>query len=180
MNGAKRLTAYYFDSCVYLAYLRNEETHYGKARIAAIQNAWDQSERGGAIVVTSAITMVEVLNHKLNAKTEKKFMQAIQSGIHQCEDVTPTIAIRARQYRDFYKLHPVKFPNGSDHRSDLTAADAIHLATAKMLDCDEFWTFDGSSKDIKPTIGLLWLGNKVGEDNLIILQPEQAQSELPI
>jgi predicted nucleic acid-binding protein len=176
MSGTK-ITAYYFDSCVYLACLRNEESHYGKQRIQAIKSVWQQSERGGVAVVTSAITITEVLGHKLNAKAEKDFTKTIQSGIHQVEDVTPPIAFRARQYRDFYKSHPVKWPNGADTRSDLTTPDAIHLATATILGCDQFWTFDGSSRAIKPTIGLLWLGNKVGADGLIIAQPAQTQGD---
>ena len=179
MSGnLKRLPSYYFDACVYLAYLRNEESHYGKARIRAIEAIWKQSERGGAAVLTSAITLTEVLAHKLNAKAEKKFIQIIQSGIHQCEDVTPPISMRARQYRDYYQANPVKCPHGEGIRSDLTTPDAIHLATAVIFNCEQFLTFDGSSSGRKNTIGLLWLENKVGNDSLIISQPEQLQGEL--
>jgi predicted nucleic acid-binding protein len=179
MSGSK-ITAYYFDACVYLACLRNEESHYGKPRIQAIKAVWQQSERGGVAVVTSALTITEVLSHKLNAKAEKDFTRTIQSGIHQVEDVTPPIAFRARQYRDYYKAHPVKWPRGNETRSDLTTADAIHLATASILGCDQFWTFDGSSTTIKPTIGILWLGNQVGTDSMIICQPQQAQYDLGV
>jgi len=179
MSGKnKRLPSYYFDACVYLAYLRWEEASYGKPRIRAIESIWKQSERGGVIIATSAITLTEVLSHKLDSKSEKKFLQAIQTGIHQCEDATPPITMRARQYRDFYQASPVKCPDGNGIRSDLTTPDAIHLATASILNCEQFLTFDGMAGK-KSTIGLLWLGNKVANDSLIISQPEQGQGDLP-
>jgi predicted nucleic acid-binding protein len=177
MSGKlKQLPSYYFDACVYLAYLRNETAHYGKSRIGAIESIWKQSERGGVVVVTSAITITEVLSHKLEAKAEKKFSQIIQSGVHQCEDVTPPIASKARQYRDYYHANPVKLPGGTGSRSDLTTPDAIHLATAIILSCEQFLTFDGVSEN-KDTIGLLWLSNKVATETLIITQPQQVQGE---
>jgi predicted nucleic acid-binding protein len=174
MSSNKRLTSYYFDSCVYLAHLRNEET-YGKPRLKAIDAIWRQSERGGVAVVTSSITITEVLAHHLTAKAKKRFMQAIESGIHQCEDPTPPICIKASDYRVFYQHHPVQNPFGEGNRSDLTATDAIHLATASILNVDYFFTFDGIAK--KKTVGLLWLKNKVAADNLIICQPETDQGE---
>lgn len=180
MSGnLRRLPSYYFDASVYLAYLRNEESTYGKERIQAIDSIWQQSERGGAAVVTSAISLTEVLAHKLQPSAEKKFLQAFQSGIHQFDDVTPPIALRARLYRDYYKQSPVKCPGGDAMRSDLVTADAIHLATAVIDGCEQFWTFDGVA-GTKKTIGILWLGNKVGSDILVIAQPELLQGELPI
>lgn len=182
MSGNPRhLSSYYFDASVYLAYLRNEEADYGKDRIRAIDSVWQQSERGGVAVVTSALSLTEVLAQKISQSAEKKFLQAFQSGIHQFDDVTPPIALRARHYRDFYKLHPIKCPGGDAMRSDLSTPDAIHLATAVIIGCDQFWTFDGVSlTGKKKTIGMLWLGNRVGADSLVITQPELLQGELPI
>lgn len=159
---------------VYLAYLRNEEA-YGKPRIKAIDAIWRQSERQGVAVVTSSITITEVLAHQLTAKARKKFLQAIESGLHHCEDPSPPICIKASDYRIFYQHHPVQNPFGEGLRSDLTTDDSIHLATASTLNVDYFFTFDGIAK--KKTIGLLWLKNKVAADNLIICQPETEQGE---
>ena len=180
MSGnLRRLPSYYFDASVYLAYLRNEEPIYGKQRIKAIETVWQQSERAGTVIVTSTISLTEVLAHKLSSSAEKKFLQAFDSGIHQLEDVTPPIAMRARQYRDYYKKNPVKCPGGDAKRSDLRTPDAIHLATAAIIRCDQFWTFDGVAGS-KDTIGILWLGNKVAEDSLVLSQPELLQGEFPI
>ena len=88
MSGKlKQLPSYYFDACVYLAYLRNETAHYGKSRIGAIESIWKQSERGGVVVVTSAITITEVLSHKLEAKAEKKVFSnnpVRRSSVRRC------------------------------------------------------------------------------------------------
>jgi len=81
MSGKnKRLPSYYFDACVYLAYLRWEEANYGKPRIRAIESIWKQSERGGVIIATSAITLTEVLSHKLDSKSEKNFFKPFRQG----------------------------------------------------------------------------------------------------
>jgi predicted nucleic acid-binding protein len=107
MSGnKKRGSSYYFDACIYLSYLRNESDVYGKDKIRAIEAVWNESESGGAAIVTSSITITEVLSNKLGAKEEKKFLQAVHK-IHQLEDVTPPIAERARQYRK----HTKRFDN---------------------------------------------------------------------
>jgi predicted nucleic acid-binding protein len=119
-----------------------------------------------------------VLAHKLTKPAEKLFYDAIQ-GAHQVEDVTPPIAHKAREYRDYYHDHPVTDPHTGKVRNHLTTPDAIHLATASILKCETFWTFDGCSvKKQDNTIGLLWLENRVGEDDLIISQPNGPQDEM--
>lgn len=178
MTGKNRPTSYYFDSCVYLAYLRNEIGPYTKRKISAIGTIWNQSERGQCAIMTSAITITEVLSHKLTKDAEKKFNHAIES-IHQVEDVTPPIAERARKYRDHYQRMPVSIPGSQTTRSGLSTPDALHLATAVIFECDQFWTFDGlNATGKKKDIGLLWLGNRAGEDSLIICQPETGELEL--
>ena len=179
MSGRARKPSRYFDACIYLAYLRNETVPYGKDRIAAIEGMWKDSERGGLTVVTSTITLTEVLSHKLTPDAKKKFVQATESGLHLCIDVEPPIALKARDYRDFYQGHAVKDPTGK-MRKHLSTPDALHLATAVIYGCDEMLTFDGfGAKERDNTIGLLWLGNKAGQDDLIITQPYVTQPTIP-
>lgn len=183
MSGIHRAPSIYFDACIYLAVLRNEVSTYGEGRIRAIERIWKRSEAGGIVVVTSAITITEVLDHKLpSKKDEKRFHQAVRQNVHQVEDVTGPIAVRASQYRDYYEKNPVKQPASKPAvtRKFLTTPDAIHLATATILGVNQFWTFDGvagSKKD--KSIGLLWLGNKAATDELIITQPENDPPPAP-
>ena len=180
MSGRHKAQSYYFDACIYLAYLQNDTASYSKRKIASIGTVWSRSERGDVAVMTSTVTITEVLSHKLSRDAEKKFFQAINFA-HQVEDVTPPIALRAREYRDYYQKKPVQVPGGDKKaiRSGLTTPDAIHLATASINRCDEFWTFDGCAVgSAKKDIGLLWLGNSVGDDSLIICQPESGELEL--
>jgi hypothetical protein len=145
MNGTKRVTSYYFDACVYLAYLRNEESAYGKAKIRAIRSIWEQSERAGAAVITSALTLTEVLAKQLPAKGRKKFNQAIESGIHQIEDVTPPIAIKASEYRTFYdqssrsKSFRGRRSNRFDGSRCDTSGDGRHLRLRLFLHVRRRW-----------------------------------------
>ncbi len=171
----KSPNAYYFDSCVYLAYLRNETDTYGYNRIRSIKEIWDETECGTSVIVTSTITVTEVLSHKLSVLSEKKFLQALNNGLHQFEDVTPPIALKAREYRDHYEKHPVQNPFNlaQNPRKYLSTPDALHLATSWILECGQFLTFDGHApKKNDNSIGLLWLGNMAGTDPVIITQPE--------
>jgi predicted nucleic acid-binding protein len=180
MSGKTRKPSRYFDACVYLAYLREEINPYGKDKIEAIGSMWRDSERGGLTIVTSTITLTEVLSHKLSADAKKKFTQAIESGLHVCIDVEPPIAIKARDYREYYHANPVKNPFNGKLRPHLTTPDALHLATAVIYGCEEMLTFDGfGEKQNDNSIGLLWLGNKAGTDDLVISQPTVVQADLP-
>jgi hypothetical protein len=69
--------------------------------------------------------------------------------------------------------------NSQTTSKHLTTPDAIHLATAVIYNCAEFLTFDGrSERKGDKTIGLLWLGNKAGQDDLVIAQPTELQTDL--
>jgi predicted nucleic acid-binding protein len=179
MSG-KSSAVYYFDACVYLAYLQNDEHSYGQNAIQGIDEVWNDNAKGGATIVTSTLTLTEVLSHKLKISTEKLFLRTLQGGLHHLVDVDPPIALLARKYRDYYQAHPIKRPTVPDGKTytHLTSGDAIHLATAVTFHCDQFWTFDGTGTTAKKSIGLLWLGNKAGEDNLIITTPKVAQGRL--
>lgn len=100
------------------------------------------------------------------------------SGLHTLIDVKPPIAHRARKYREHYILKPIILEGGKQAKR-LTTPDAIHLATAVIYGCQTFFTFDGLSNE-KNDIGLLWLGNKAGDDELVICSPSLAQMSLPL
>jgi len=182
-SGIKRQAAIYFDACVYLAFLKNE-TDYGAVPLNAIKHVWNEAQKGAQVIATSAITVAEVLKHKLDVKTSKVFLEAIR-GLHICIDSDIEIAIKAGEYRTYYEKHPVIIPgsNPADKTCKrLTTPDAIHLATCVMNGCTEFWTFDGVRQTTKKdkSIGLLWLNNSVAGTPLVICQPTLAQGMLAL
>jgi hypothetical protein len=114
------------------------------------------------------------------AKEIEDFRNKFKFGIHKLFDVDPPIAEKAAKYRDFYRSKPVKNAVSGQEFTNLATPDAIHLATAVIYECQEFWTFDGlnPSADKHQTIKPLWLNNKVGEDKIIIAAPVLNQGVL--
>ena len=51
----------YLDSCVYIAHYRNEVASYTKARIDAIAALFEENKAGGASIITSSLTICEVV-----------------------------------------------------------------------------------------------------------------------
>jgi len=175
----------YFDSCIYIAHYRNEISSYNKPRIDAIAAMLEENKRGGTTIVTSSLTLCEVLQRlkqdSLNAEIED-FKNRFKWGLHKLKDVDPKVAERAALYRHYYRTNPVKGPNRVKPFTNLTTPDAIHLATATLYECDEFWTFDGMNPkaDKHESIKPLWLNNKVATDAIIITPPFMRQGVMAL
>ncbi len=184
MKG-KNDQATYFDSCIYLAHYRKEVSSYGKPRIDAIVALWEENAAGGATIVTSSLTICEVIERlkqsNLDAEIED-FKNRFKFGLHKLKDVDPKISERAALYRHYYRTHPVKVPSREQTVSNLLTPDAIHLATATIYDCDEFWTLDGlnTTADKFQSVKPLWLNNKVANDSIIITAPSMPQGTFPL
>ena len=176
----------YFDACIYLAYYRQEILSYGKPRIQAIQSMLEENKRGGAKIITSSLTICEVLDRlkqsDLTAEIDD-FKNRFKFGMQKLIDVEPLISEKAANYRHHYRNNPITMPNRPEKPFvNLTTPDAIHLATAVIYECDEFWTLDGLnlSADKHQSIKPLWLNNKVAGDSLIITPPSMPQGALPL
>jgi predicted nucleic acid-binding protein len=175
----------YFDSCIYIAHYRNEVVPYTKPRIDAIAGLLEANKNGGATIVTSSLTICEVIEClKLNGleKEIEDFKNRFKFGLHKLKDVDPKIAERAAMYRHHYRINPIERPPRAKPFINLATPDAIHLATATLYQCDEFWTFDGlnPSTDKHESIKPLWLNNKVANDSIIITAPSLPQGILPL
>ena len=167
MNGTDQKILYW-DSCMYLAWLKGEESH-GKSHIQAmVQIAKDNFELKNTII-TSAITLIEVLSSKLTPEQEEQFQKTFRSPSHILYDVDPPVALKARQFRERFLNHPSGW--------GISTPDAIHLATAAIFNVNEFHTFDNGQKD-KKTLGLLELNGDERVDNLTICKPTVPQEEL--
>ena len=174
----------YFDSCVYLAYYRNEVASYGQGRINAIRELWEENNKGGTTIVTSALTICEVEERLLEWQMGNElddFNNRFRIGAHKLIDLDPIIAKKAAELRHYYRKNPLKLPNKSKPSANLLTPDAIHLATAIIYQCDEFWTLDGldAAHDKHKSIKPLWLNNKAGNHQLIIVPPALPQPSLP-
>lgn len=166
MSGTKE-KVYYWDACVYLAWLKGEESH-GAEYMAALKLIAHENFEMKNVIITSVITQIEVLSAKLTAEQEELFKKSFRSQYHIQYDVDPPIAQKARQFRE-----SLLNPGGKG----LSLPDAIHLATAAIYKADEVLTFDDGQKD-KKSLGLLELSGNARVDKLVICKPTVAQQNL--
>jgi predicted nucleic acid-binding protein len=166
MSGIKE-KIYYWDACIYLAWLKGEESH-GKEHMAALKLIAQENFAMKNVIITSVITQIEVLSAKLTTEQEELFRKSFRSQFHIQYDVDPPIAQKARQFRESL-LNP--------SAKCLSLPDAIHLATAAIYKADEVLTFDDGQKD-KKSLGLLELSGNERVDKLVICKPTVKQGNL--
>jgi hypothetical protein len=145
----------YWDSDCFLGYLKGEQDKIGICRGTA-----DKAQRGDLIIITSAITLIEVVRLQkqpvqLSAKDAKKITQFFQNPYIYVHTVDGAVATLARQLI-------------WDH--NLQQRDSIHVATALLRTIPKLHTFDER---------LLKLDGKLGNPKLCICKPDiQGQMDL--
>lgn len=157
MSGIKKPT-YYWDSCIYCAWLHEEEAY--KEWLPAIKAIVQENKELKNIIVTSAITLLEVLN--LSEQQKKRFHDSFYYGVNVLAEVERPIVDRAKLYREWQL-------NTRTNSKVLQTPDAIHLATATVYDVDEFHTFDDGGKG--NGCSLLKLNGSIMGDKLKICRP---------
>jgi len=153
---------FYWDACIYLAWIKNEEAIYGKERMDAIHKILKDNFEKNAVIITSTLTIVEVLSADLTSDQEELFHKSFRPSDHIRYDLDPPIALKARDFRRRCLDHP--------SGKKLATPDAIHLATAAICSADEFLTFDKGGSD-KKYLGLLGLSKDERVDELLIAEP---------
>jgi predicted nucleic acid-binding protein len=153
----------YWDTCVFIAWLKDEKDKWPPSIWQGIQDVADLVQIGQAILVTSTLTRVEVFLGTLTQEQKQKFAGILRRK--NVQEVAPhmRIADRASAIRE---KHRIKTP------------DAIHLATAILYDVDEMHTMDGWHEDGKRD-GLLALSGNVAEYKLTITEPYPRGSSHP-
>lgn len=146
----------YWDSDAFLGHLKNEPD-----KVDACESVLAAAKDGKIIIVTSALTLAEVLYIKGKDKIPVKDRQAVTDFFKHryisVQNVTRAIAETARDvYWDF----------------GIRPQDAIHVATALTLKIPVINTFDKQ---------LLSKSGKIGNPPIIIEHPhEQHQGKLPL
>jgi len=160
MSGTDSTKIIYWDACIYLAWLiPQQEQTYGAEALDAIRQIAREAYERKATIITSALTFVEVLSASLTSDAERQFRKSFKSLDHTVHDLTPPIAMKARDFRQ----------NATAKGRSLKTPDAIHLATAAVYKA-EFWTFDGQ---------LLGLNGNELIDFLPVRRPIAVQPNLP-
>lgn len=127
----------YWDSAVFLAWFNEEEKNYQKC-----QGVIKLAEDGDLVIITSALTLVEVIklkNHpSLASSDEIKIRRFFEQEFISVRPLDRVIAEEARQL--IWKHH-------------VMPKDSVHLATALKMKLDTFDTFDGDLKKLSGKLG---------------------------
>jgi len=139
----------YWDANCFLGLLQNEAEKVARCRYTT-----EQAEQGNLLIITSAITFIEVIKikgkPKLKRSAENTIRQFFENPFIYIHDVDREVGIKAR---DLMWKH-----------AGLKPKDAIHVATAILRKVPIMHTFDDD---------LIKLSGKYGDPRLIICQPEK-------
>lgn len=152
----------YWDACTFLGLINREADKHADCR-----SVWDEVERGEVEIVTSFFTFAEVFKVKCedSAKPLSDDGEDLIAGFFASDKIVPRVMDRAvvEKARRLMRKHPAcKKPS-----------DAVHLASALLMNVDEMHTYDGSD--------LLILSEKVSRADgelLTICTPYVAQPDL--
>ncbi|MCA3561163.1 MAG: PIN domain-containing protein [Aestuariivirga sp.] len=167
MPGSSPL--YYWDTCLFLAWLKDEERPTGE--MAGVREVIAKCKRRDAVMMTSVVTLTEVLSSQLPAGTDRLFTDLMQRV--QLKSVDTKIARLAHDLRDWFWQRRAEYNN-----TPLSVPDALHLATAVLYKANEFHTFD--RKNSRNSLGLLPLSGNVGGHKLVVCKPEAKHLELDL
>lgn len=122
----------YWDACVFISILKGEYSDLVRARIAELDR---QHLRGDIVLMTSALTRVEVFENQAPKKAIDAYRRLRERASFQEVALDPKIADRARLIRE-----GIEAAGRSSGLPRLTTPDAIHLATALIYEADELHT----------------------------------------
>ncbi len=164
---AKRPPAWYWDACIFMAWLNAEDDVHGPAVMEGIREMVRDSDGGRAVVFTSVMTKTEIY-HRLKTQWAKdeynRFCQRPNTSVIAQDD---RIGDKSSDIRAYYSRKGIT----------LDAGDSIHLATAILYEANVFYTLDGNADKPKPN-ALLPLNGDVAGYPLRIQMPHAQQGSL--
>lgn len=137
------ISHYFWDSCVFIAYLNNAQDAYD---IASLEKFISELRQSKCKIYTSAVSLAEITPEHLKNSDYgdfESFLDNFQKSIF-IVNTTHLIYSRAGRLRD------VKYKKGDSKNRNLTLGDAIMLASALELEdtydikLDAFHTYDDS------------------------------------
>jgi hypothetical protein len=170
----------YWDSCTFLALLKNETHRNGEQEY--LQSQARKFDMGALGLVTSAIAVAEIFESRLNKEQADRFRSMYTRSNFQFIDANFQICSVASEIRGYYKNNPIK-----DGGKELypSAPDAIHVASAIAAQSFSklpilLITFDSDNKPEKKEIGLTKIsGSVAGKYQLTICRPPSKQLPQP-
>ncbi|MDQ3562992.1 MAG: PIN domain-containing protein [Pseudomonadota bacterium] len=158
----------YWDTSVLLAWIKDEPNE-----MEGVNDIAHGIHKNHYILLTSAITLTEVLESTLTDEARIKFNDLFKRK--NCQMVAADLRITqlASQIRDYYQRQ-----KSVDGLPSLSTPDAIHLATAIHYAVKEFHTFDEKDDPKKRRALIPLSGNVAGHPLVICKPPIPAQLDL--
>lgn len=157
---------YYWDACIFFAWLNNEEAIHGTAVIDGIVDMAKQYDDNTIVLMSALATKTEVFDFKLKTQYARdEFSKRFQRDNFLWILADERVTDKSRSLRDFHAKKGVT----------LDANDCIHLAAAIVYKADVLYTLDGNSPTPKPN-SLLLLDGHAGYPP--IKKPFKAQGSL--
>ena len=165
--------AIYWDTCIFLAWLKDEH-RYDPLDLQGIQAHVESLNRGQIQIVTSTLTLVEVLQSTLDEGQSEEFSRLFRRQDCHLIPVSIPIARIASEIRNHYKERAEV-----DELLTVSTPDAIHLATAIWFPgCSELYTFDEVNKKGRPRALIPLSGTVAAQYPLVIAKPTPGQLAL--
>jgi hypothetical protein len=137
----------YWDTCVFIAWLKNEIHVWGPIVMGGIDDVFQMVGRNEAYLVTSAITRSEIFLSTLTLEQKQKFADILRRK---------NVDERAADFKVTDRASELRFG------FSIKTPDAIHLATATIAGADELQTLDGlNPKTGKCNNGMLGLNGRL-------------------
>ncbi len=168
MSGINEVV--YWDTCIFLADIKGEK--HGPLELEGIREQIARLERDELIIVTSSLTIVEVLDCKLSPQQKLRFPELRRNKNLQMQDPDVKIMELAGEIRNFYQIE--KQRSGA---KSLAVPDAIHVATAIHMKCPVLYSFDTGEKSEHRGI-LSLTGLIAGKHKLVVDRPKLQQDQI--
>lgn len=164
MAGNKPI--YYWDSCIFYAWLKKETREPGE--LEAIRIFLEENAKNQNVIATSSIIDAELLKGRIPAEALNTLRACFQRKNFIKIDTDQRIYALTGEIRDHYET------SGEFGGKTISTPDAVHLATAIINNVFEFQTYDKSNKH--GSIGLLQLDGNVAGHKLRIRAPRTDQT----
>lgn len=165
----RRCKKLYWDTCVFLAWIKDESVWPDDVR-KGIEQTIEMAIAGEVLIVTSALTMAEILESKMTPEQKNRFAGVFAAPYLRLVDLDRKISTRSSEIRAYHDTRKYNGDGTLKSGSFMRMPDAIHLATAIHMKVDAVHTLDGAAKNPK-RLDMLELDGNVGGSPLAIRRP---------
>ncbi len=159
-----KIPIYYWDTCVFLAWIKREEKEPNE--MAGLREIAAKINNHEALLITSSIIDSEILQCTLDSTAQNMLNQIFKRRNFRKINTTNRVWTLAGEIRDYYQKR-----KEIDNLPTVTTPDSVHLATAILYEADEMHTYDQNNLTGKRRALTPLSGNVAGIYRLTICKP---------